>query len=174
MIRRGRCGKDGSGRGVHLVKGGKKDGEQDVRQQTKTQALTCSSSLRAGRSAWIAVLAFNFLVYKETGVEERCLIFPISLRDKSCSDIQHAETKEVVSIENFFHALRTLKGRYWSDGRTDRTKEEGQKWTWVALCHLFTIVPGDFTAAGIHPRTVITNNTSLFKMHLGVTGVRSR
>lgn len=114
MIRKGRCGKDGSvcgkdrsGRGVHLVKEGKKEGEQDVRQQTETQALTCSSSLRAGRSAWIAVLAFNFLVYKETRVEERRLIFPISLRDKSCSDIQHAGTKEAVSTKNFFCAWRT-------------------------------------------------------------------
>lgn len=64
-------------------------------------ALIRVSSQRIDRSAGIAFLAFNFSCTKRLEIEKQLLIFPISCHDKSCSDIQQAETKGLVSLKRF-------------------------------------------------------------------------
>lgn len=69
------------------------------------------------------------LIQKETGAEERLLIFPISYHEKSCSDIQQAETKEHVSAEKFAMLKKfdsTMQRSWRGVGRT-KAAERGTR-----------------------------------------------
>lgn len=77
-------------------------GKQDVGTNT--------SGISEGRQKCLnCIFGLYLLLYKKTGVEEQLLIFPISYHDKSCSDIQQAETKGDVSTEKFAALLRSLR-----------------------------------------------------------------
>lgn len=72
--------------------------------------------------------------------------FPISLRDKSCSDIQHAETKGAVSTKNFFPCSENFKREILRWRKNRQNKRSGSlpsvhNYAWGLCCSWNTHQP---------------------------------